>query len=86
MRRATVIAHCLVNSGMTPRVREAEAAVAQVFREEFPESDFLRWNVEIDERVAADIIKNVGRATTINIRRLIDDLGDPRRSGHDGGN
>jgi hypothetical protein len=77
MRRSTIIATCLVNSGMISRLDDAEAAVAFHFREDFPDCDFAEWNREIDDRVAEDIIGNVGRAMTINVVSFIKELGDP---------
>lgn len=74
MKKSTVIATCLVNSSMINRLEDAENAVRQVFLDEFPESNFAQWNREIDDQVAEQIIKNVGRASQINVRKFIEDL------------
>jgi hypothetical protein len=77
MRRSTIIATCLVNSKMIRRLEDAEAAVAAHFRDFFPGCAFVAWNSEVDNRVAEQIIRNVGRASQINVVKFIKDLGDP---------
>lgn len=74
MRKSTIIAKCLVNSGMIERIEEAEYAVQQVFIKEFPKADFTRWNQEIDSDTAKNIIRTVGSASRINVKLFIQDL------------
>ena len=74
MRRSTVIANCLVNSRMVRRLDEAELSVRQVFDEEFPDKDFHQWNLHLDDATAANIIKAVGKASRINVKKFIEDL------------
>ena len=74
MRRSTIIATCLVNSNMINRIEDAEHRVEQVFRDEFLHEDFAAWNREVDDQTANTIIRNVGRASRINVRMFIDDL------------
>ncbi len=74
MKRSTIIASCLVNSGMIDELDHAERAVEQIFRDEFPRQDYAVWNSEVDEKKAHQIIKNVGRASRVNVRMFIDDL------------
>lgn len=74
MRRITIIATCLVNSNMINRIEDAEHRAEQVFRDEFPQEDFTAWNREVDDQTASTIIRNVGRASRINVRMFIDDL------------
>jgi len=74
MRRATIIATCLVNSGMIPRLEDAERRVHEVFASQFPDDDFAVWNRDVGEIAAAHIISTVGRASRINVRSFIDDL------------
>lgn len=76
MRRSTVIATCLVNSNMIPRLEDAENRVHGVFLDEFPGSNFNRWNRQLDEQTARNIIRNVGRASRINVRMFIQDLAE----------
>jgi hypothetical protein len=71
MRRATVIATCLLNSSMVPRLEDGEARVRKVFEDDFPGADFQLWNVEIGARAAGVFISNVGRAMTIRVDRMI---------------
>jgi hypothetical protein len=77
MKRSTVIATCLVNSNMIRRLEDAESRVHGVFLDEFPNADFNRWNRPLDEQTARNIIKNVGRASRINVRMFIQDLEVP---------
>jgi hypothetical protein len=74
MRKSTIIAKCLVNSGMFREIEDAEARVLQVFQDEFPNASFLDWNGEIDDSVARRIVTNVGRASRINVAKFIEDL------------
>ncbi|MBZ5497934.1 MAG: hypothetical protein LAP85_16140 [Acidobacteriia bacterium] len=74
MRKCTVIATCLMNSRFINKLEDAEATVEKIFRTEFPESDFVDWNREIDDRAAQNIIKSVGCASRINVRRFIEDF------------
>jgi hypothetical protein len=74
MLRSTTIAQCLVNSGMVKSLEEAEEAVRIIFDEAFPNKDFSDWNKDLDDTAAEDIIKNVGRASRINVRKLIENL------------
>lgn len=74
MNKSTVIATCLVNSRMISGLDDAENAVRQVFLTEFPEADFLEWNRDMNDRDAKHIISAVGRASTINVRKFIEDL------------
>lgn len=77
MRRSTIIAKCLVNSNMIGRLEWAEARVRGVFEDEFPDCSFCQWNREVNDQIAARIVENVGRASMINVKRFIEDLGNP---------
>lgn len=74
MKKSTIISSCLVNSNMIKRLEDAEHRVQEVFAQEFPDSDFYQWNQNIEERTATLIIKQVGRASRINVRKFIEDL------------
>ncbi len=76
MKRSTVIATCLVNSHVLRRLEDAEAQVHGVFLDEFPDADFNRWNRQMDDQAAHSIIRNVGRASQINVRMFIQDLAE----------
>jgi hypothetical protein len=73
MRNSTVIAHCLVNSGMRS-LEEAERAVRTTFDEEFPARSFGKWNVTMNDQSATQIINSVGSASRIDVRKFIEDL------------
>ena len=74
MRKSTIIAKCLVNSNMITRLDDAENRVLQVFIDEFPKENYSTWNVEVDDKYGESIIKNVGRASRINVKKFIEDL------------
>lgn len=74
MRKSMVIAHCLVNSRMVEPLADAERAVENVFRMEFPDENFHEWNQNAHESVAENIIQAVGRASRINVKKFIEDL------------
>ena len=74
MRKSTIIARCLVNSKMITSPEQAELAVQRVFAEEFPGRDFSLWNTSVNEEWGAEMIRNVGVATTINVKNFIKDL------------
>jgi hypothetical protein len=74
MKKSKAIATCLVNSGMIYRLEDAENEVRQIFLREFPQSNFVLWDQDIDDRTAEQIIKDVGRASRINVRKFIEDF------------
>ena len=74
MRKSTIIAKCLVNSGMIKSLEEAEHAVQSIFGEEFPHQKFAQWNLIVQDEDGDQIVRNVGRAATINVKSFIEDL------------
>lgn len=74
MKKSTIIATCLVNSNMINRHEDAENAVYQIFLDEFKNDNFYKWNTEVNDHVAQNIIRNVGRASRINVKKFIEDL------------
>jgi hypothetical protein len=74
LTKSNIIAHCLVNSKMLGRLEDADQAVRQTFLDEFPDSNFTEWNQEINDKTAENIIRNVGRASRINVKKFIEEL------------
>jgi hypothetical protein len=74
MRKARIIATCLLNSNMMPTLGEAERAVGDIFSAEFPKSGYSDWNTEIDDDIASSIVSSVGRASSINVVKFIEQL------------
>jgi hypothetical protein len=74
MRKSALIATCLTHSAMVPDVNAGEAAVRQVFEENFPCECFESWNSLIIGSVATAIINGVGRAARIRVDLFIVDL------------
>ena len=74
MKKSAIIATCLVNSDMVSTIEQAESSVRGIFTDEYPHLNFNQWNEEVSYEVAQDIIKNVGRASRINVEKFIEDL------------
>jgi hypothetical protein len=74
MKRCTIIATCLFNSGMVRSVEDGEAAVKHVFQSEFPKESFATWNSDVSTGWSERIISTVGKASTIQVAKFIDDL------------
>ena len=55
-------------------IQEAEINVQNIFHNEFPNDNFHIWNTEIHDSSANNIIKNVGKADSIDVKRFIEDL------------
>jgi len=74
MRKSNVISICLVNSNFFNKTEEAEVAVQNIFKTEFPNQSFHTWNSNIPDATAKIIIKKCGRASRINVKKFIEDL------------
>ncbi len=74
MRKSTVIATCLSNMGINGDVEHCEGVVRNVFSNEFPNADYWAWNTDIDDQVAGNFIRSVGRASVIRVDNFIADL------------
>ena len=74
MKKSEIIANCLVNMGIGMNATDAETRVQQIFVEEFPDDSYHLWNTDVDNALAHDLIKHVGRASKINVRLFILDL------------
>lgn len=76
MRRSEVISQCLLNSFMTRSLRAGEEIVRRTFAEEFEGQDFSQWNAPIPDKTGRAIIRGVGSAMRIDVKRFIADLGE----------
>jgi hypothetical protein len=75
MRKSAVIATCIINSGAsTHPLSTVEAAVRQTFKEDFQDMNYEKWNEDLPEPVAKDIINQFGTNYRIDVRQLIIDL------------
>jgi hypothetical protein len=74
MRKARIIATCLLNSNMVPSLDEAERTVRDIFAAEYPKSRYSDWNTDLDDRIAFDIVRTVGHAERINVVTFIEQL------------
>jgi len=55
-------------------IQEAEMRVQNIFHDEFPNDNFHIWNTEIHDSSASNIINNVGKADSIDVKQFIKDL------------
>jgi len=75
MKKSTIIATCLINSGHTSHsLANVEASLEQTFREDFSGMNYQQWNTNLAEVDAQRIIKEFGNAYRIDIRQFILDL------------
>lgn len=74
MRKSEIIAQCLINSSMINSLEGAENKIISIFKNEFPNSSYSKWNTELSDKVAERIISSVGRASRINVKKFIEDL------------
>ena len=75
MKKSTIIATCLINSGITSHgIRDVEASIEQTFKEEFQGMNYLQWNTHLSESEAQKIIREFGNNYRIDIRQFIHDL------------
>lgn len=75
MKKSTVIATCLIHSGITSQpLADVEDSIHQSFKEDFSGLDFHQWNTHLTENDANRIIKEFGSSYRIDIRQFIQDL------------
>ena len=74
MKKSVIIANCLVNSGFFDTINLAELAVEKIFFDESKEGEYSDWNANVTDSYGKNLIKNVGRASKINVSKFIDDL------------
>jgi hypothetical protein len=76
MRKSTVIARCMANSGLSS-LNDGELAVRETFQEEFPAGNFDEWNLEIDDEEGEKMVTILGE------RYKLLRIAEPRTSGQD---
>jgi hypothetical protein len=59
MRKSTVIARCMANSGVSS-LDDGELAVRATFQEEFPTSNFDEWNLEMADEEGEKMVTILG--------------------------
>ena len=74
MKKATIIATCLRNSGMTHSLAELEISIAQTFQEDFPRTSYAEWNVDVPDATAKEIIQNFQGVYRIDVKKFIQDF------------
>ena len=76
MKKATLIATCLVGSGICSRLEAGEEVVRRVFAREFPGNSFDAWNLELPAAEAQRIAEAVSGAMLIDVALFVRDLSD----------
>jgi hypothetical protein len=74
MKKATIIATCLQNSGMRHSLAELENSITQTFREDFPGMSYNQWNVDVPDATAQEIIQNFQGVYRIDVKKFIQDF------------
>ena len=74
MRKADVIAKCLVMSSLSADLKAGREAVRVVFEKSFEGKIYSKWNTVLEENVANSIIRSVGKSKSIDIEKFIVDL------------
>ncbi len=74
MRKADVIAKCLVQSSLAVDLKAGREAVRAAFEHAVTDKSFSKWNTVIDDNVANSIIRSVGKSKAISIEKFIADL------------
>ena len=74
MRKADVIAKCLVQSALAADLKAGREAVRSAFDNSVTDKSFSKWNSVVEENVANSIIRSVGKSKAINIEKFIADL------------
>jgi hypothetical protein len=65
---------CMVNSSLAKTSEEALASLKNEFSKSYPALSYEKWNKEVPESMAQNIITNVGKNGSMSVRFLIKDL------------
>ena len=74
MNKSTIIATCLLNTGIVSRLEDGEHIVRTTFQDIRPDRSFAQWNTLIPDNIARTIITNVGRPKDIPVDLFITKL------------
>jgi hypothetical protein len=74
VRKADVIAKCLIQSALAADLKAGREAVRSAFDKSVTDKSFSKWNSVVEENVANSIIRSVGKSKAINIEKFIADL------------
>jgi hypothetical protein len=74
MRKADVIAKCLVQSSLATDLKAGREAVRAVFEKSFEDKVYSKWNSVVEDNVANSVIRSVGKSKAIDIEKFITDL------------
>jgi len=74
VRKADVIAKCLVQSSIAADLKAGREAVRAVFEKSFEDKSFTKWNSVVEDNVANSVIRSVGKSKAIDIAKFITDL------------
>jgi hypothetical protein len=74
VRKADVIAKCLVQSALASDMKAALEAVRSAYEKTRKDKSFSKWNTVVEQNVANSIIRSVGNSKAISIEKFITDL------------
>jgi hypothetical protein len=74
MKKSTIVATCLQNSGSRHTIPELEKSIVQTFHEDFPGMSYTTWNVDVSEETARLIINNFRGVYRIDVKKFIQDF------------
>jgi hypothetical protein len=74
VRKADVIAKCLVQSSLAADLKAGREVVRAVFEQSFEDKSFTKWNSVVEDNVANAVIRSVGKSKAIDIEKFITDL------------
>ena len=74
MRKADIIAKCLVQSALAADLKAVREAVRSGFDKSVTDKSFSKWNSVVEENVANSIIRSMGKSKAVNIEKFIADL------------
>lgn len=69
-----IASKCMVNSGLAVNSEKAVARLKQEFSTSYPALSYDKWNKDVPESMAQNIISNVGKNGSMSVRFLIKDL------------
>lgn len=65
---------CMVNSSLARSEEDALRRLKEEFSKSYPALSYERWNKDVPEVMANNIISNVGKNGSMSVRFLIKDL------------
>jgi hypothetical protein len=65
---------CIIKSKLAGTEHDALARLKEEFSKSYPALSYVKWNKDVPDSMANNIITNVGKNTSLSVRFLIKDL------------